>query len=166
MPATVVGLVAQFLIHPYLNKILELYNNKDLKGLNKIILKLIVIILIFGVVASICAYLLGPEVLGLIYGIDLSIYRINLLLIIIASTLYTIGVIYSSVLITVRDTFSQFIIYLIITVFAYIVAKILTQNQGINGATYAYLATMALQSFIYIVYSNIKLRIIFKPKNI
>ena len=45
MPATVVGLVAQFLIHPYLNKILELYNNKDLKGLNKIILKLILYLL-------------------------------------------------------------------------------------------------------------------------
>ena len=162
MPATVVGLVAQFLIHPYLNQILKFYENKDLKNLNKLTLKLILAIFVFGVISSILAYTLGPEVLGIIYGIDLSLYRVSLLIIIISATIYTIGVIYSSILTTIRDTFSQFIIYIILSIFAYIISNMLTKSTGINGAVWAYLSIMSLQFFIYTVYANLKLRKSFK----
>ena len=166
MPATVMGLVAQFLIHPYLNKIMDVYEDRNLKALKKMIFKLVLIIGIFGMLASILAYLLGPEVLGGIYGIDLNLYRVNLVIIIIASTLYTVGVIYSSVLTTVRDTFSQFIIYIIISIFAFIISNLFTQFYELNGATYAYLSIMFLQFSIYIVYSNIKLKRIFKEDRV
>ena len=166
MPATVIGLVAQFLIHPYLNKILEIYEKRNLKELKKIIMKLILAIIGVGIVSSILAYFLGPEVLGIIYGIDLSLYRVNLLIIIIASTIYTIGVIYSSVLTTVRETFSQFIIYIIISAFALIVSNVFTKSGQIDGAVWSYLAIMALQFTLYAVYSNIKLRVIFKSKQL
>ncbi|MFR7402790.1 MAG: lipopolysaccharide biosynthesis protein [Clostridia bacterium] len=164
MPATVIGLVAQFLIHPYLNKIVELYKNRDLKNLNKLILKLIFMIVAFGIISSLLAYFLGPEVLGLVYGIDLKVYRIGLLIIIISATLYTIGVIYSSVLTAVRETFSQFIAYIIISLFAIVCSNILTKQKGMNGAVIAYFAIMALQFIIYTTYTNIKLRKIFNKE--
>lgn len=162
MPATVIGLVAQFLIHPYLNQIVALYEEKNLKGLNKLALKLIIYILGVGVISSILAYFLGTQVLGLIYGLDLSAYRLGLLIIIIASTLYTIGVIYSSILTTVRETFSQFIIYIVMSIFAYIVANTCTKVGQINGAVISYLLIMAMQFLIYTIYTNIKIKVIFK----
>lgn len=162
MPATVIGLVAQFLIHPYLNQIVALYEEKNLKGLNKLALKLIIYILGVGVISSISAYFLGTQVLGLIYGLDLSAYRLGLLIIIIASTLYTIGVIYSSILTTVRETFSQFIIYIVMSIFAYIVANTYTKAGQINGAVISYLLIMAMQFLIYTIYTNIKIKVIFK----
>lgn len=162
MPATVIGLVAQFLIHPYLNQILNLYKKRDLKSLNKLILKLVIYILAFGTISSILAYFLGVQVLGLIYGLDLSLYRVGLLIIVIASTLYTIGVIYSSVLTTVRETFSQFIIYIFMAIFAYAIANILTKNLAIDGAVWSYLGIMAMQFLIYVIYTNIKLKKIFQ----
>ena len=166
MPATVIGLVAQFLIHPYLNQIVALYEEKNLKGLNKLALKLIIYILGVGVISSILAYSLGTQVLGLIYGLDLSTYRLGLLIIIIASTLYTIGVIYSSILTTVRETFSQFIIYIIMSIFAYIVANACTRVGQINGAVISYLLIMAMQFLIYTIYTNVKLRVIFNKEKI
>lgn len=166
MPATVIGLVAQFLIHPYLNQIVVLYEEKNLKGLNKLALKLIMYILGVGVISSILAYSLGTQVLGLIYGLDLSAYRLGLLIIIIASTLYTIGVIYSSILTTVRETFSQFIIYIVMSIFAYIVANACTRAGQINGAVISYLLIMAMQFSIYTIYTNIKLRVIFNKEKI
>lgn len=165
MPATVIGLVAQFLIHPYLNQILKFYQEKNLKNLEKIILKLVGYIVIFGTISSILAYLFGTQVLGFIYGLNLNSYRIELLLIIIASTMYTIGVIYSSVLTTVRETFSQFIIYILISIFALIVSNTLTKLGMIKGAVEAYLMIMAMQFIIYTVYTNIKIRNIFKKTN-
>lgn len=162
MPATVIGLVAQFLIHPYLNSILELYEKRDSKGFYKIIMKLILSIIVIGVISSILAYLLGPEVLGIIYGIDLKTYRWDLLIIIIASTLYTIGVIYSSVLTTIRDTFSQFIIYICITIFALIASNYLTKSNKIEGAVIAYFIIMLLQFLAYSIYANVKIKKILK----
>lgn len=162
MPATVIGLVAQFLIHPYLNMILKLYEERNLKQLNKLTMKLIVYILGVGLISSLLAYTLGPEVLGLVYGLDLTAYRLGLLIIIIASTLYTIGVIYSSVLTTVRETFSQFIIYIIMSIFAFVSANICTRLGKIDGAVWSYLLIMAMQFLIYTIYTNIKLKIIFK----
>lgn len=166
MPATVIGLVAQFLIHPYLNQIVALYEEKNLKGLNKLALKLIIYILGVGVISSILAYFLGTQVLGLIYGLDLSAYRLGLLIIIIASTLYTIGVIYSSILTTVRETFSQFIIYIVMSIFAYIVANACTRVGQINGAVISYFLIMAMQFLIYTIYTNVKLRIIFNKEKV
>ena len=162
MPATVIGLVAQFLIHPYLNQILDFYNKKDMKNLNKLIMKLIYMILGFGAISSLLAYFLGPEVLGLIYGIDLNSYRVGLLIIIISATLYTIGVIYSSILITIRETFSQFIIYIIVSIFALIVSNVFTKLNNINGAIEAYFMIMTLQFMSYFIYTNIKLKKISK----
>lgn len=161
MPATIIGLVAQFLIHPYLNQILSLYEERNLKGLNKLILRLIFVILGFGAISSVLAYFLGPEVLGIVYGIDLTSYRLELLIIIISSTIYTVGVIYSSVLTTVRDTRSQFIIYIIISIVALIVSNVCTKVAKIEGAVIAYLIIMATQFLIYTTYTNIKLKILF-----
>ena len=164
MPATIVGLVAQFLIHPYLNQLVDLYQLKNLKEYKKMILKLISMIIIFGITATILAYFIGTQVLGMVYGIDLSEYKLGLSIIIISSTLYTIGTIYSSALTTVRETFSQFIIYLILSVSAYIISNILTKTYNINGAIMAYFIIMLLQSLLYIIYSNIKLKKIFSIK--
>ena len=166
MPATVIGLVAQFLIHPYLNQILYLYENRDLKTLKKLVLKLISLVIAFGIIATILAYFLGTQVLGLIYGLDLSSYKMGLVIIIISAILYAMGTIYSSVLTTVRETVSQFVIYIIVSVFAAILSNTFTKTWEINGAIIAYLLIMALQSIIYTIYTNIKLNIVFEKLNI
>lgn len=162
MPATVVGLIAQFLIHPYLNQIVELYENRDLKKLKQLILKLILVVVGFGIFAAFLGYVIGTQVLGIIYGLDLSMYRLGLAIIIISATLYTIGTLYSAVLTTVRETVSQFIIYVIVAISAYILSGMFTKTWEINGAIIAYLLIMALQSISYILYTNIKLNKIFK----
>ena len=162
MPATVIGLLAQFLIHPFLNQILKYYKDRDLQNLNKIIIKLILIIVGFGTLCAIVAYLIGTQVLGFVYGLDLSAYKLSLFIIIFASTLYTVGTIYSSVLTTVRETFSQFIIYMIIAFFGLVISNLLTKNWEFNGAVFAYLAIMTMQFLIYIIYTNIRLKVIFK----
>lgn len=164
MPATIIGLVAQFLIHPYLNQIVSLYESKNLKELKKLLFKIITFVVGFGMIATILGYLIGTQILGLIYGIDLSAYKVGLAVIIISATLYTIGTIYSSVLTTVRETFSQFVIYIIVSVFACIVSNIFTKLLGMNGAIVSYFLIMVIQSLSYLIYTKIKLKIIFNKE--
>ena len=162
MPATIMSLIAQFLIHPYLNKILEFYKTKNLKGLEKVLLKIIGIIILFGIIATILGYVIGTQVLGLIYGLDLSMYNVSLAIIIISATLYTIGTVCSSILTTVRETFSQFIIYLGVSIFAFVISAILTKFLGINGSIIAYFFIMTSQCLAYFIYTKLKLKKIFK----
>ena len=164
MPATVIGLVAQFLIYPYLNQIVTLYKNKDIISLKKVLLKIILFIIAFGVVATLLGYFIGTQILGFIYGIDLSAYKIGLAIIIISATLYTIGTICSSILTTIRETFSQFIIYVIVSIFAFGLSNIFTKTLQINGAIIAYFLIMAIQSLSYYIYTKIKLKQIFKEE--
>lgn len=165
MPATIMSLIGQFLIHPYLNTIVKLYNDKDFKGLNKLILKIISYIFGFGVLASVAAYFLGIPVLNLVYGIDLNGYELHLVAIIVASTLYNIGVIYSSVLTTIRHTLIQFIIYAVVSIFALIISNVLTIQSGITGSVIAYFLIMALQFISYVVVTNVLLRKVFAKSN-
>ena len=127
MPATAIGLAAQLLIHPFLNQVADLCEKKDFKELRKLCYKLAIIIFLFGIICAILAYFIGTQILGFIYGVDLNLYKLDLAVIIIASTLYTIGVIYSSILTSTRKTFSQFVIYIVVAVFAYISANLLTK---------------------------------------
>ena len=165
MPATIISLVAQFLIYPYLNKIVDLYKERDIKGFKKVLSKIICVVILFGILATILGYLLGTQVLGIVYGLDLSIYKMNLAIIIIAATLYAIGTIYSSVLTTFRETFSQFIIYMSVSIFAWIVSNIFTNKFGINGAVWAYFCIMIIFSSMYIIYTSLKLKNIFSREN-
>ena len=158
MPATVMALVGQFLIHPYLNEITRLTYEKRIKELNKLVLKIIICLVGFGAFASILSYFLGVPVLGFVYGIDLVGYEFALLTIIIGATLYNIGIIYSSVLIVIRKTFIQFIIYIVVSVASLISANILTKNVGINGAIFSYFIVMLIYFLIYLISTNIILK--------
>lgn len=155
MPATVIGLFAQFIIHPYLNTIVDFYENKKIKEIKKIETKIILVIIALGVICIAGAYLLGIPVLEFIYGLELSEYRINLVVIILGSTLSVVGTIYSSILTTIRKTFIQFIIYCIVTVVAMISSYLFTYYFQINGATAAYFIIMALQFLLYCIFTNI-----------
>ena len=78
----------------------------------------------------------------MIYGIDISAYRIHLVFIIISSTLYNIGIIYSTLLTTIRKTFIQFVIYGLISIIALIISDILTKMLKIDGSVIAYFNIM------------------------
>lgn len=165
MPATVIGLISTFLIHPYLNNIKELYEQRNKKDFSKILKKIIFYIAMLGCISVILAYFIGTQVLGFIYGINLLQYKVELAIIIIAATIYTMGTICSSFLTVVRETFSQFIIYIIVSILAFIISNFLTKKYEIDGAVIAYFVIMLIQFLLYIIYTKIKINKIFDEKN-
>ena len=164
MPATVIGLVAQFLIYPYLTRIVALYEKRDLQNFKKLLSKIMIMVIAFGIIATILGYLVGTQILGFIYGIDLSIYKIALSVIIISAILYTMGTICSSVLTTVRQTLPQFIIYIAVSIFALIISNVFTKNLEIKGAIISYFCIMAIQCFSYFIYTKMKIKKVFNER--
>lgn len=153
MPATVMGLFAQFLIHPYLNKIFLLYKTNKYEELKKVIYKIILVIFIFGIFCLIAGYLLGTQVLGFIYGLNLTDYRNSLTFILAGATFYTMAGIISPVLVTMRCTRIQFVIYSIISVMELVLCNVLVKKMEFNGAIIAYVVTMTIYFITFLIVS-------------
>ena len=81
--------------------------------MNKTSFNIILVVILFGVFAVLAAFFLGPEVLGLVYGVDLTPYRINLCIIIGSYIFYAISYVNLVTLTTIRHTFIQFKVYLL-----------------------------------------------------
>lgn len=155
LPATAVSLIGSFIINPLLVNFSKDYadgrNNLIRKKSNKIVL----ILLLFGLVASIGGYLLGTPVLKIIYDFDLKNYMFGFILIIIGCTFYTISTVLSMVLITTRKLIPQLVFNVLLSIFAYVLCTVLIKNQDINGAIYSYLIIMLIRFIVYVIMVNL-----------
>ena len=164
MPGTVMVLFAQFVVLPFLNKLKELYAVKDFENFKAIIRKIRLCVVAFGIFAVLAAYLLGPEVLGLIYGENLKDYRIDLTLIIGSYIFYSISYVNLVVLTTMRTTFAQFVVYIITALIALIGSNVLVQAYGVNGGAMSCATTLILQFIMYTILTTVTLKKVEKGK--
>lgn len=149
MPATFMGLIGQFIIQPFLVRIKELLIKNDYKNLLKMILGIVIAIFIISFIVLICAYFLGIPVLSLIYGIDLSSYKLAFMIILIGAVFYSLSVIFSAILVSMRKTLSQAIIYISVAIVGTIFSYPLVRNFSIEGASITYFITMLIVSLLF-----------------
>ena len=157
MPATVILLFTQFIIHPFLNLITNCVHDKKYDELKKIIFKFLGVMILFGIVVIIVAYFLGIPVLELIYGISLNDYKKGFMVIMIGGILYGMSSILSSILIAMRHLNIQVIIYSVVAIVITVIEYFLINIYGVMGACYAYfimtfivLIMFLLATFIFI----------------
>lgn len=158
MPATVITLFTQFVFMPYLNKLKELYEQKDMKAFKGIAFKIKMAVISFGVLASVAAFVIGPEVLSIIYGEELTPYRMNLTVILASYIMYGISYVNLVLLTTTRNTFVQFVVYVITMLVAFFGSNVLVQNLQINGATISCAVTLGVQFILYTIVTQIILK--------
>ncbi len=157
MPATVMTLFTQFIVMPFLGKMKDMYEAKKIDDIKKTTFKIKLVVIAFGAFAVLAAFLLGPEVLGILYGLDLTGYRMNLCVIIASYIFYALAYVDLVTLTTIRHTFVQFVIYMISMVVAFVGSNVLvrTLGFGINGATFSCTTTLAVQFAMYFIITKI-----------
>lgn len=159
MPATFMVLLGQYIIQPALTRISGVIKTQDYAGFKKIVVLLMGIILSLGAVILLVAYFLEAPVLSLIYGVELNPYLVSMLLIIGGSILYSMTTILSGILISLRKTFGQAVIYGIMSVITTAVSYYLVKQFAVAGASLSYFITMLLLSVIFIGYMVYHMRI-------
>ena len=152
MPATVIVLFSQFIVQPYLNKISELIDKKENDKLNSLLFKINISIFTMGLLSIFAAFLLGIPILNFVYNINLNKNKIDLCIILIGATFFSISYVYSTVLTAFRKTKIQLYIYLFTSICSYIISKVLIKYYCIRGAAYAYLISMIILLILYIIY--------------
>lgn len=158
MPATFMGLLGQFIIQPFLVKIKDLVKNNDYHSLSKMIIKISGAIIVLSIIILIIAWILAIPVLEFIYGIDLYNYKMPFMVILFGAVFYSLSVIFSAILVAMRKTLSQAVIYTLISIIGTIASYPLIKYLKIYGASITYFITMFLIciSFSFIIFIKIK----------
>lgn len=151
MPATVMILFTQFIIHPFLTMIKEDVLKRNYNHLISIVNKVCLSILAIGIFVVICSSIFGVPILNFIYGISLNKYLISLILVMIGSVLYALTSVFTTVLISMRYTFIQAVNYLVLSIIAFLGSKILVEMYGVNGACFSYFIIMLLSFVSFLI---------------
>lgn len=151
MPATITSLLSQFIIHPYLTTINQSVLNDDYKRIIEIIKKFIKILFMIGIVVLIVSYFFGIPILNIVYSVNLDKYRICFIIIMIGSIFNGISFILSNILIAMKKNIFQFIVYIVISIFACIMSNALVKTNLLYGACLVYLILMLSLSIIFMI---------------
>ena len=149
MPATLMILLAQFMVHPFLNIINNYVEKNDYKSVNKLLIKISACLFVIGVVAIVFCYFLGIYILEFVYGISLIDYNLCLSIILVGSIFSALTSVIITILIAMRYTVIQMIIYIAVAVCAYISSNILVQKFGVMGASVSYSLIMITNCIIF-----------------
>lgn len=149
MPATVLGLIGQYLIQPFLTNFKKFFATDAFKFQN-LVIKLCLFILGAGAICLVAAWLLGIPVLELLYAIELDGNLTNLLLIIVGGISSALTLVISTALVTMRRTGAQFWIYCIASVIALATSRFLVASYGVFGACLSYMFSMILLFIMYL----------------
>ena len=151
MPATLMILLAQFMVHPFLNIISNYIEKNDYKSVNKLLLKISILLFGIGIIAIVFCYFIGIYVLEFVYGISLIDYNVCLSIILMGSVFSALTSVIITILIAMRYTLIQMIIYIIITVVAYITSNILVLKYEIMGASVNYSLIMMINFIVFYI---------------
>lgn len=152
MPATVIVLISQFLVQPYLTTVNRLIKSKSYKELNSLIVKISLYLIIISIAAITLAYLFGTQVLSFIYGIELKDYKVSLALILTGASFFSLSYIISSVMMALRVNKRQLFIYVVVSIITYFESIYFINNYQIFGASLAYFISMVLLYTLYLLF--------------
>lgn len=144
MPASIIPLFSQFITAPIVNKLTHAFGENDLKKMKYIGNKVIRLIFLFGLFATIIGYLIGIPVLNYIYNQDLNAYRTQFLIVLVSYIFYGMSYIRIMELTIFRKLREQFWIHLILTIVMTVISFLLIKFKGITGASTSYFIIMIL----------------------
>lgn len=153
MPTSVIYMVANFVIRPYLTRLTHLWEDKEFDGFKQVLLRIGGIILALTVLAVGGTLVLGKWVLSLMElmmggepGV-LSVYFYAFTGIVFGGGLYALANLMYYALVIMRRQRQIFAVYAVAAAAAFLLSGRLVTAFGINGAALCYVLLMAGQTF-------------------
>lgn len=164
MPATLMSLCSQLIIHPFLMSLNDKLAHKEYSRFKKMVFQICLAILAIGLVGELLCYLVGIPFLEFVYGLELNKYLVSLLVIIGGAILNGMTAVISVSLVAMRENFIQCIIYLVMAVLAFVTSYLFTNRFGIVGASWSYFLIMLFLFLIYLIIFMVIMRRKFHEK--
>lgn len=143
MPVFFMSLII-LMVRPLITELAFLYVDKMHEKFNSIVHKLILFISGGGMLIVVLAYFLGVQVLGLVFGVELSDYQLPFTILILAGVLYALAIIFENILTIMRKQHLLITIYVIMLVVTLLITKSFIFSWGMLGAALAFLVVMVV----------------------
>ena len=161
MPSFVITLMCEFVFKPTITTIAELWWKDDIHKFSLYVLRIIAIILACGGVIVVAGHLLGRTLLEIIYGVDLSPYKLHFIVLLIGGTVGAGVYMMYNILIAIRKGGCIIVVYAITALLTIFPAKLMVQKWGIMGASLNYLYSC---SILFLLFGGILIFVILRKK--
>lgn len=158
MPATAMNLVGQYLIQPFLMKISYQYHQKQTKEFVRSVLLMEGVLIGIGAVGILCAGTIGIPILSLVYGVGLSEYRGELMLVMAGAICYGSTTILTNILTVMNRNRIQTVCFAVLSLAVLVISGQVVKIGGIAGAVSVYFGSMlcAFLTLAFITFKNLK----------
>lgn len=151
MPASVINLFSIFIFRPMLTTLATSWNLKDWHTFGSIV-KRVILSLIFLTAAVLAGgYFLGTPVLSWLYGLDLSVYRIELMVVLLGGGISAFSTVLYYLITVMRKQYSLLLGYAIPFLLSFALVPLFVQNWELMGASLSYFSVMAIQALAFLV---------------
>ncbi|MDF2881851.1 MAG: polysaccharide biosynthesis protein [Clostridiaceae bacterium] len=157
MPALFINLFSGFVFKPLLNRYDKLLKS-NIKSFKLLFLKQVGIIFLITIFCCIAAWLVGTQVLGVLYGKDLLYYRYELIVVILGGGIFAICQLMYFIMIILRYQKIVLLNYIISTVITILCSTNLVKDFDIMGASLSFCISHIILLSIYTIAVNIILR--------
>ncbi|OLF49019.1 polysaccharide biosynthesis protein [Streptococcus cuniculi] len=131
-------------IRPLITQIAVFWQERNMEQFDKIVKKILLVLSGIGLLVIGLTFLIGPEVMTLIFGVDLHSYRFTLTILVFSGFLYALSVVFENILIIFRKHSRLFLVYILM----FVCSKWLTFSQvmekGLLGAAMSFMMTMMI----------------------
>ena len=152
MPTFVINLVSIFIIKPFLKTFGDYWNGGEHQKLFATLLKIIGALVAITVIIELGCYILGIPVLSWFYGVDISLYKMELMILIISGLLYAICNLLFNMLGTIRKQSYVSIVYILTSLIAFILPPFLVNKYNMMGAVLANLLIMLILCILLAIF--------------
>lgn len=149
MPVFVIGLLNNFVYQPTLVPMAVEWEQKQMQKFKRRIARQFFVIGIISIICILGAFLLGIPVLSILYNTDLSDYKSELMVLLMASVFLAASGYQSVVLTIMRCQKALLWPHCVVSVIAAISLKLIVSEYGTIGAACCYLVLMMLLCLLY-----------------
>ena len=161
MPSFVITLMCEFVFKPTITTIAELWWENNLKKFVMYVLRIIAIILVCCAGIVVGGHLIGRTLLEIIYGVDLSPYKMQFIVLLTGGGIGAEVYMIYNILIAIRWGKCMLPVYSITAIITIAAARAMVNQWGIMGASLNYLLSC---SILFVLFASILVYVILKKK--
>lgn len=146
-------------VRPLITQMAELWQKKQFQIFYKMFFKIVLVTLSIGVVITLLTYLIGVNILGVIFGLNLLDYRLQLTILVLSGVLYSFSIILENILIIMRKHHYLLFVYILMFIVTKLITTELVNKYQIMGASISFCIAMMVYAIGSItIFSIIKYR--------
>ena len=149
MPVFVTTMLGNFVFKPYVVRMGELWNDGELKKYVFLVFKLMAVITVLGVCVVLGGTLLGIPVLGWIYGVELSKYRLVFVALLCFGGVSAINAFLAVALTVMRRQYYIILGYIVALIVDILLMNKLVERYELMGAGLVYGLVMIVTSLVF-----------------